>query len=99
MMKPWRTPLGISRPRYGMQISRVTPVETSSGTSTQRRLERLVVTASALISEVSLDGVLRHVVQAAAELIGAHYAAIGVLAPDGRLLESFTTHGLSLIHI
>jgi signal transduction histidine kinase len=94
MMKPWRTPLGISRPRYGMQISRVTPVETSSGTSTQRRLERLVVTASALISEVSLDGVLRHVVQAAAELIGAHYAAIGVLAPDGRLLESFTTHGI-----
>jgi signal transduction histidine kinase len=93
-MKPWRTPLGISRPRYGMQINPVTPVETSSDTSTQRRLERLVVTASALISEVSLDGVLRHVVQAAAELIGAHYAAIGVLAPDGRLLESFTTHGI-----
>jgi GAF domain-containing protein len=77
-----------------MQISRVTPVETSSRTSTQQRLERLVVTASALISEVSLDGVLRHVVRAAAELIGAHYAAIGVLAPDGRLLESFTTHGI-----
>ena len=30
----------------------------------------------------------------AAELIGAHYAAIGVLAPDGRLMESFTTYGI-----
>ena len=61
---------------------------------TQERLERLVVTTSALIGEVSLEGVLRHVVQAAAELIGAHYAAVGVLAPDGRLLESFTTYGV-----
>jgi signal transduction histidine kinase len=34
-------------------------------------------------------------VQVAAEVIGAHYAAIGVLAPDGRVLESFTTYGIS----
>ncbi len=40
-------------------------------------------------------GVLQRVVQVAAEVIGAHYAAIGVLAPDGRVLESFTTHGIS----
>ena len=50
---------------------------------------------SALITELSLDGVLQRVVQVAAEVIGAHYAAIGVLAPDGRVLESFTTHGIS----
>jgi signal transduction histidine kinase len=62
--------------------------------STQHRLERLVVTTSALITEVSLEGVLDQVVRVAAELIGAHYAAIGVLAPDGRLLESFTTFGV-----
>ncbi|HYC31350.1 MAG TPA: GAF domain-containing sensor histidine kinase [Gemmatimonadales bacterium] len=58
------------------------------------RLERLVLTASSLISEVSLEGVLEHVVRVAAEIIGAHYAAIGVLAPDGRVLESFTTYGV-----
>jgi signal transduction histidine kinase len=57
-------------------------------------LERLVVTTSALIAEVSMDGVLKQVVRSAAELIGAHYAAVGVLAPDGRLLESFTTYGI-----
>jgi signal transduction histidine kinase len=59
------------------------------------RLERLVYATSALITELSLDGVLQRVVQVAAEVIGAHYAAIGVLAPDGRVLESFTTHGVS----
>ena len=60
----------------------------------QERLERLVVTTSALITEVSLEGVLERVVRVAAEVIGAHFAAIGVLAPDGTLLESFTTHGI-----
>jgi GAF domain-containing protein len=58
------------------------------------RLERLVIAASSLIVEVSLEGVLQRVVEVAAEVIGARYAAIGVLAPDGRLLESFTTYGI-----
>jgi signal transduction histidine kinase len=59
------------------------------------RLERLVVAASSLITEVSLEGVLERVAEVAAQVIGAHYAAIGVLAPDGRLLESFTTYGMT----
>ncbi len=59
------------------------------------RLERLIVATSALITELSLEGVLERVVAVAAEVIGAHYAAIGVLAPDGRVLESFTTYGVS----
>jgi signal transduction histidine kinase len=58
------------------------------------RLEQLVLAASSLITEVSLDGVLQRVVEVAAALIGARYAAIGVLGPDGRLLESFTTYGI-----
>jgi signal transduction histidine kinase len=58
------------------------------------RLERLVLAASSLIKEVSLEGVLQQVVEVAAEVIGAHYAAIGVLAPDGKVLESFTTYGI-----
>jgi signal transduction histidine kinase len=59
------------------------------------RLEQLIVATSALITELSLDGVLRRVVEVAAEIIGAHYAAIGVLAPEGRVLESFTTFGIT----
>jgi two-component system, NarL family, sensor histidine kinase DevS len=58
------------------------------------RLERLVIAASSLINEVSLEGVLQRVVEVAAEVIGAHYAAIGVLAPDRTILESFTTYGI-----
>jgi signal transduction histidine kinase len=58
------------------------------------RLERLVVTTSALITETSLEAVLDRVVRLAAEVIGSRYAAIGVLAPDGRLLERFVTHGI-----
>ncbi len=60
-----------------------------------QRLEQLVLAGLALTSEASLDGVLHRVAEIAAEVIGARYAAIGVLAPDGRLLESFTTHGVS----
>jgi signal transduction histidine kinase len=66
----------------------------ASPPSPQERIERLVVATSALITEVSLQGVLRRVVEAAAEVIGAHYAAIGVLGPDGRIMESFTTYGI-----
>lgn len=63
--------------------------------SAEVRLEQLVLATSSLITELSLEGVLQRVVHVAAELIGAHYSAIGVLAPDGRVLESFTTHGIT----
>jgi hypothetical protein len=63
--------------------------------TTQKRLEQLVITTSTLIGEVSIEGVLQQVVETAAGLIGARFAAIGVLAPDGRLLETFTTYGIS----
>ncbi|HEU5153149.1 MAG TPA: GAF domain-containing sensor histidine kinase [Gemmatimonadales bacterium] len=48
-----------------------------------------------LIAEVSLEGVLQLAADLAAELIGARYAAVGMLNPDGRTLQGFTTHGLS----
>lgn len=48
-----------------------------------------------LTSELSLEGVLGRVVNIAADVIGARYAAIGVLAADGRTLESFITRGIT----
>jgi signal transduction histidine kinase len=57
-------------------------------------LERLVLTTSVLIAETSLEGALDRIVAVAADVIGAHYAAVGVLGPDGRLLERFVTHGI-----
>ena len=55
------------------------------------RLERLVTTTSALIAETSLEGALDRIVLVGA---GARYAAVGVLGPDGRLLERFVTYGI-----
>ena len=63
--------------------------------SPRERLEQLVGVGTLLTTELSLEGVLQRVVEVAAKLIGAKYAAIGVLGPDGRMLESFTTFGLS----
>ena len=60
----------------------------------QEGLRQLEVATSALITDVSLDAVLRRVVRVAAEVTDARYAAIGVVGPDGKVLESFTTHGI-----
>jgi signal transduction histidine kinase len=60
----------------------------------QNRLRQLEAATSELITDVSLDDVLHHVVQVAAEVLGARYAAIGVLGPGGKTLESFTTFGI-----
>jgi signal transduction histidine kinase len=47
-----------------------------------------------MITEVSLEGVIARVAQVAAEVIGARYAAVGVLGSDGKVLEHFTTFGI-----
>jgi signal transduction histidine kinase len=62
--------------------------------STRERLRELEASTSALITDASLEGVLHRVVRVAAKVIGARYAAIGVLGPDGKSLESFTTYGI-----
>jgi signal transduction histidine kinase len=62
--------------------------------SIQQRLKRLEVASSEMIAEVSLEGVLARVAQVAADVIGAKYAAIGVLGSDGKVLEHFTTYGI-----
>ena len=59
------------------------------------RLERLARATPELISEVSLEGVLQRAADLAAEVIGARYAAVGMLSLDGRTLESFTVHGMT----
>ena len=71
------------------------PTASQAPNTPQWRLEQLVTAGTLLTSELSLEGVLQRVVEIAVDVIGAKYAAIGVLGPDGRTLESFTTMGLS----
>lgn len=59
------------------------------------RLEHLVTSGSALVAEVQLQGVLEQVATLGAQLLDARYGAVGLLSPDGRALESFTTVGIS----
>jgi signal transduction histidine kinase len=58
------------------------------------RLRALVETGIAINSELSLDGVLERIVEAAARVTGAQYAALGVIDPAGSGLERFVTYGI-----
>jgi signal transduction histidine kinase len=59
------------------------------------RLRALVETGIAINSELSLDGVLERIVEAAARVTGARYAALGVIDPSGSGLERFVTYGMT----
>ena len=58
------------------------------------RLRTLLETGIALSSELSLDAVLERIVEAAARLTGARYAALGVIDPSGTGLERFVHTGI-----
>jgi two-component system, NarL family, sensor histidine kinase DevS len=60
----------------------------------QDRMRALIEAGIALSSELSLDAVLQRLVENAAVLTGARYAALGVLDPTGTRLERFLTHGI-----
>src|SRR3990167_542340 len=60
----------------------------------ENRLRALVETGIAVTSELSLDAVLQKIVEAAATLTGARYAALGVIDGSGRALERFLTTGV-----
>ena len=78
----------------------VRPADDRAGTppeapETRERFERLLAAGIALASEHSLAGVLRRVVESAADIVGARYAALGVLGEDGRAVVAFETACLS----
>jgi signal transduction histidine kinase len=61
--------------------------------ATQGRLRGLLRANALVAGELSLPVVLRQIVGAARDLLGARYAALGVLGPDGRL-EQFVHAGM-----
>src|SRR6185503_7982152 len=58
------------------------------------RLRALVAAGIALSSELSLDTLLQQLVETAAQLTGARYAALGVIDQSGAGLERFLTHDI-----
>jgi signal transduction histidine kinase len=59
------------------------------------RVRVLVETGIAINSELSLDGVLARIVEAAARVTDAQYAALGVIDRAGTGLDRFVTHGMT----
>ena len=58
------------------------------------RFRRLIDVGSSLLSELDLEEVLKSVVEAAREVTGARYAALGVLDRERRELERFINVGI-----
>lgn len=61
----------------------------------RERFVRLLAAGIQIFSEHTLAAVLQRVVDAAREVVGARYAALGVLAPDGASLSEFVTSGMT----
>ncbi|ODU65376.1 MAG: hypothetical protein BGO97_05360 [Micrococcales bacterium 70-64] len=55
--------------------------------ATESRLRSLLQASRLVTSELELPSVLRQIVVAALELVGARYGAVGVIAPDGSLAQ------------
>jgi signal transduction histidine kinase len=60
----------------------------------EHRLRALLEAGIAVTSELSLDAVLQRLVETAAELTGARYAALGVIDLTGQGLERFIVTGI-----
>jgi signal transduction histidine kinase len=63
-------------------------------TTTSGRLRGLVEIGIALSSELSLEALLRRVIETAVQATGAHYGALGVIDRTGTALEQFITVGI-----
>jgi GAF domain-containing protein len=63
-------------------------------TRVRERFERLLAAGVAIFSRHELAHVLQEVVDAARDVVGARYAALGVLGPDGTSLVQFVTSGM-----
>lgn len=62
---------------------------------TRDRVHSLLEAVVSVGRELDLAQVLRRIVEAAAVLVDARYAALGVIGPDGRRLSQFLTVGLA----
>jgi signal transduction histidine kinase len=67
----------------------------ASGEVTSTRLRSLVEAGIAVSSELSIEAVLQRIVEAAAEITGAPYAALGVIDRTGQKLERFVATGIA----
>ncbi|MGT2463182.1 GAF domain-containing protein [Sinomonas atrocyanea] len=61
---------------------------------TQERMRGLLAAVVSIAEDLTLEAVLDRVVTSARDLVGAKYAALGVLSSDGTALTHFLTVGM-----
>ena len=81
-----------AKPQSDVPFGEDPPV--SEGADQLGRLRVLVDAGIALSSELSLEALLQRIVETAAEITGAEYAALGVIDKTGQALERFLTTGV-----
>jgi len=83
-----------ARPPAGLFVVTryIPPVDAAA--SGETRLRALLEAGISLSSELSLDALLQRLVETAASLTGARYAALGVIDESGTALERFLTAGI-----
>ena len=67
---------------------------TALGSMDEARLRRLIGVGRSLVSELDVETLLTSVLEAARDLTGARYAALGVLNQGGDALDRFLTLGI-----
>src|SRR5436190_14172071 len=87
-----RLDAGFPHPRYGLPAPAYDWPRMDTAHETDR-LRTLLETSIAITSELSLEAVLERIVEAAASLTGARYAALGVIDRSGAALERFVVTG------
>ena len=60
----------------------------------EQRFRSLLSLGVTIFSEHTTEAVLQRIVDVARDVVGARYAALGVLAPDGNSLMTFVTSGI-----
>src|SRR5262245_56349847 len=65
-----------------------------TGSLDEQRLARLIDVGRSLLAELDIDVLLDRLLETAAELTGARYAAIGILDDSRRELGRFITRGI-----
>ncbi len=66
-----------------------------AATTDERHLRALLEANRTVVGDLDLPTVLRHIAQAAVELVGAEYGALGVIAAEGVGLEEFIHVGMN----
>ncbi|HTH66435.1 MAG TPA: GAF domain-containing sensor histidine kinase [Gemmatimonadales bacterium] len=77
-----------------MKSKRRPAASTHQAARIEQRFRRLLSLTTAIFSEHTIEAVLQRIVDGARDVVGARYAALGVLAQDRKSLATFVTSGI-----